>query len=197
MKILWITNEYIYPPNSGGKSVIFNRIKYLSEKCEIYLLSFCDNNTEDKNNLELLKYCKLVKTYRREKGIKTLIKSIFLPYAVVSRNSEQMKFDIIEIIMKEKIDLVNIEFPQVVENIKGINDIPMILNQHNIEYMALKSIADTNKMLIKKIIYYYEAIKMFVYEKSIYEKNNFKLFTFVSDKDEAFLKKNLTKKILL
>lgn len=193
MKILWITNEYIYPPNSGGKSVIFNRIKYLSKDCEIYLFSLYDNNLEDSSNFELLKYCKVVKAYRREKGIKTLIKSIFLPYSVVSRKSKQMKLDIIEIINKEKIDLINIEFPQVVENIKGISCIPMILNQHNIEYLALKSIANTNKRLIKKIIYYYEAIKMFIYEKNIYKKNNFKLFTFVSDKDEVFFKKKYNK----
>lgn len=71
VNILWVTPELSFPPNTGGKTVTYNRIKYLSKYHDIYLFSFIDSDEDKKYVTEALKYCKEVHLYNRNKTIKS------------------------------------------------------------------------------------------------------------------------------
>lgn len=62
MNILFITPYLIYPDvrHAGGQD-IFQYIKYLSQKHNIYLLSFIEKGEENQVSA-VSSYCKLVKT---------------------------------------------------------------------------------------------------------------------------------------
>lgn len=202
MNILWLTAELPYPPNTGGKIVIFKRIEYISRNHKIFLFSFINNKDEVKYKKILEKYCYNVKIYNRKINLKVLIKSLFSPYMVESRTSAELKRDILQCIVENNIDIVNIEFPQVSKNIDNIHNIniPIVLNQHNIEYKALLSISKVTPNIVRKILFFYESLKMKAFEKNLYKRNIIDRYTFVSLEDKEFFQRNFIsneKKLML
>lgn len=189
MNIIWITSELPFPANTGGKIVMFERIKYLSHKNKIFLFAFINNPKEKEFKNNLLKYCAEVKLYNKEKNIFKIIKCIINPYSVEIRSSKRLMYDLYSFIEDNAIDIINIDFPQVSKNILNIKNIPIVLNQHNIEYLSFKSIAQNENNILKKTIYYFEYLKMSLFEKCLYNKKIFSGITFVSSDDEKIFKK--------
>lgn len=190
MKLLWISPECPYPPDTGGKGGIWNRIKYLAKNNEIYL--FCISEKVDekyKNNME--KICKKVTFYNREENIFSYLKCIIYPYVAVSRWNKQLKKDILESYIKIKPNFVIVDSPQMVGNIdkKILDEHKVVLCQHNIEFMALKNIASGFNSKLKKIIYKINSYQLEFYERKLYRKNYFPLITFVSKSDKEFFEK--------
>lgn len=196
MNIIWIMPECPYPANTGGRIVEWNRLKYLSQNNDIYLFLIVDNESEVKNKEYLLKYCKCVKIYVRQKRkLKILIKSIIYPFPAVSRWDDSMKKDISECYEKNNIELVIVEFSQMLgvlpQNVK--NKAKIVLNQHNIEFMSMKSIANHTDNKIKRLIYKVVANQLRIYENIMYKNINILLYTFVSNEDKNFFEEKYNK----
>lgn len=187
MKIIWITPECPYPPNSGGRSGIWNRIIQFSKNNEIFLFSIADEEDFQYIN-EINKYCKETKLYKKTKSLFTIIKSLIYPYTAVSRWNNNMKRDITETIRKIKPDFIIVDSPQMlgIFNKKSLKEENIILCQHNIEYLTLRNIAKGIKNPIKKLMYYIVSKQLELYEKKMYRKNIFKLVTFVSINDKKY-----------
>mgnify|MGYP004670102015 CR=1 FL=1 len=187
MKIIWITPECPYPPNSGGRSGIWNRIIQFSKNNEIFLFSIADEEDFKYIN-EINKYCKETKFYKRKKTLNTIIKSIFYPYTAVSRWNKDMKKNINKTIERVNPDFIIIDSPQMlgILNKKDLEKQNIVLCQHNIEYETLRNIANGIKNPIKKIIYYIVAKQLELYERKSYKKNRFALVTFVSISDKKY-----------
>ena len=105
MKVIWISSECPYPANTGGRIVVMKRLEYFSQSNEIYFFCVVDNDDEYKYRTDLLKYCKEVHFYKRNKGI-ALFKLIKGPFVCVSRWIASMKKDIDVCFEREKIDWV-------------------------------------------------------------------------------------------
>lgn len=45
-------------------------------------------------------------------------------------------------------------------------DIPIVLNQHNIEWMVYKNVAESSKNLMKKALYTEESLRFKLFEKN-------------------------------
>jgi len=73
--------------------------------------------------------------------------------------------------------------------VKHIEHIPIVLNQHNIEYMTFRNIGKSSSNTIKKLLYYFESIKLKKYESNIYHRNKSLYFTFVSSDDKEFFER--------
>lgn len=192
MKILWITAECPYPANTGGRIGIWKRITELSKNNDIYLYSIIDDENEKNMKNEMLRYCKEVHFFpRRNKTLLFLFSCLFYPFPAVSRWNKNLKRDITTRCNEEKIDYVIVDFPQMVgvlsQSVRKSQRI--ILNQHNNEYVTLRSQARSLKSPIKKAIFYFTAFQMKYYEKSIYNKDFVKLYTFVSSEDMDYFTK--------
>lgn len=188
MNIMWITPECPFPPNTGGRVGIWKRIFYLSQNHNIYLYSIIDNKEEQHFKQVMLNYCKTVKFYRRLSKKSALLKCFKYPYPAASRWNNDMQYEMEHDFENISPDFVIVDFPQMMgglpENILVSNRI--ILNQHNIEYLALSSLADGIKNPIKKTVYRIVSQQMYRYEKNIYESCKVRLFSFVSINDKRY-----------
>lgn len=192
--MIWVSPECPYPANTGGRIVIMKRLEYLSQNNEIYFFSVIDNDEEYKYASDLLKYCKEVHLYKRNK-YSALSKLIKAPFVCVSRWLSSMKHDIEECFENEKIDWVIVDFPQMLGNISEeiFNSNKLVLNQHNIEYMTLQNLAESIGNPLRRILYSVEARRLYQFEKRCYRNSNIRLFTFVSIEDKAFFEKKFGK----
>lgn len=192
MKILWITIESILPANSGGRIGIFRRLEQIQNNNDIYLFYTMDSVDDKKYQTELLNYCTEVHGYLRKKiSISTLFNLLKAPFTVASRFNSRMVSDINKCIIENQIDLINVDSPHMGLNLYKINrvGIPVVLNQHNIEWMVYKNIANSNDNIIKKFIYSFDSIRFKRFEKRLYNKISIDTMTFVSTEDMEYINK--------
>lgn len=192
MKIVWMMNECPLPANTGGKIGMFKRLEQVSKTNEIYLFYVCDSDAEIAASEGLKAYCKKVFAYKRRKGLGLLFSSLRLPYTIQSRNISRMQKDIADIVCTENPDLINVDFPQMCINLIGIVNkirIPVVLNEHNIEWKFYRELADSGMRFPKRNIYAFDGRRLKKYEEKLVKKISFSGITFVSDKDMCYYKK--------
>lgn len=191
MNILWLTPEIPYPPY-GGRNGVYNRIVQLSKYHDIYLFSIAYSEEERKTSNEMAHYCREVKYYNRsESKVKTLLKSMILPYSVASRMLRQIVRDIEELSSRIHIDAVIIDFPNMALNVKKIakRDVFVTLNQHNVEYKRMRDMVNIRTISIfKRIAYYIESFRLEIYESWLYRSGLNDSITFFSEDDMKFFK---------
>ena len=187
MNILWITLESILPANSGGRIGVFKRLEQVAKTEKIYLYYTYDNESELSYVSELKKYCVEVHHYKRnpKKAILNLLK---YPYTVASRNIRAMQEDIRKCLEEKKIDVINVDFPHMCVNLLNINtNIPIVLNEHNIEWKVYQTISKSQKNILKKMAYKIDSYRLKVFEEKIFKKLQINRVTFVSDDDMNFM----------
>lgn len=189
MKILWITLESILPSNTGGRIGVFKRLEQISKNDEIYLFYPYDNESELDCVKELEKYCRKVSPYNRKKNRKHSLFNIWrYPFTVSSREIPEMKKDILKCVKEYNIDLINIDFPHMCIDICGMDiNVPVVLNEHNIEWKVYRTIAKSHKSILKKAAYFIDSYRLKLYEKKLFEKINFSKVTFVSINDMNYM----------
>lgn len=185
MNILWVS---LYPPlplNFGGPVGIYHRLVEISKENKIFLFYINDDNDET-YDMRLKEYCVDVHSYTRNKVVSfEVLKNIIrYPYTVATRNISSMKRDIQTCIENNKIDLINVEFPQMVVNLIGVkkDGIPIILHEHNNEWNRF---AQMSKSYKGKLSFFYkrESRKLFSFERKLEKKNIINSYSFLSDKD--------------
>lgn len=188
MNILWITLESVLPANSGGRLGVFKRLEQVSKTEKIYLFYLYDDDDELCYAKNLKEYCEEVYPYKRERSlIKIVPKLLKYPYTVASREISHMQKKIERCIKERAIDLINVDFPHMCVNLLKIKTtIPIILNEHNIEWKVYQTIASSQRNVLKKIAYWVDSFRLKVYEKQIFLKIKFDKITFVSEKDMRF-----------
>ncbi len=155
MKILMVSSYLPYPLYSGGHIRLYNIIKNLSLQHEITLV--CekrDNQTEsDIKNVE--KICTKVITVKRKKqwSGKNILKTMVSldPFLITGHKSGEMKKIIEELLNKENFDLIHVETFYVMQNLPKTN-LPVVMVEHNIEYMVYKKYASRASLFLKPIL---------------------------------------------
>ena len=195
MNILFITSEFPYPPNSGGRIYTWQRIKYLSLNNNIFLFSIIDDGDIKYLNDEVVKTTlKEINVYKRKNKIIQGIKGISYPFSVATRKNEEMFQDISKLINSRSIDLIIIDNPQMLINCEMNNKIPKILTQHNIEYKAFESMYKNSNNIIKKIIYRREYKLMKKFEEKYYHNNKINAYSFISEEDKRYFEEEYKNK---
>ena len=192
MNIVWLTPEIPYPPNTGGRIVMYNRIKQLKILGnQIHLITIVDNMNEV-NLQEIGKICNTVKLInRKQTKLENLAKTFLFPYCVASRTSSKISDIVDSLIEKKKCDIVFCEFPQMAYNLLNLKNkgkCKLILSLHNIESETMHSLAKCMKSPLKKLIYDIEAKRLRKIEDKIVNNKVFDAICFVSDKDMIYFK---------
>lgn len=196
MKIVWLTPEIPYPP-IGGRNGVYNRIVQLSKTNEIFLISIAYNPEEKESTSYMERFCKEVYYYDRSKNkMWTLFKSLVMPYSVASRYRKDIVDRIQELINREKIDLIIVDFPNMAKNVIQIKKnnpmLKMTINQHNVEFKRMREMnVITTIPIYKRIAYLLESLRLEMYERNLYRKGIFEAITFFSEDDKIFFENNI------
>ena len=193
MNIVWLTPEIPYPP-IGGRNGVYNRIVQLSKYNNIYLFSIAYSEEEVNSSKSMEQYCVEVHYYNRfESKLNNLLKSITMPFSVATRYINSLKSDLEHILTEQDIDVVIDDFPNMAKNLTDIiskKKIYCTLNQHNIEYLRMRGMANVKTIpFYKRLAYYLESFRLEAYEKYIYSSGMFKSITFFSQDDLKLFQK--------
>lgn len=196
MKIVFLSPESVYPTNTGGRIVVYNKIKYLSELGhEIYLYCVIDSDKEiNSQRREMKKYCREVFFFNRNKRkINKYLNSVIHPFSVGSRTIKSIETKLELLLKEQKVDIIWCETPQMAANImkiKNVNKTKIVLSQQNIESNSMRSISKTFTNPVKRTVYGLDAIRLGIFEKSLYKSGLFDAYVFVSDEDKKYFETN-------
>jgi polysaccharide biosynthesis protein PslH len=179
MKILIVSSYLPFPLHSGGHIRLFNLIKHLSKNHEITLI--CEKRdfqtNEDVKAVEAI--CEKVITVKRNKQwtLANILKTGFSkePFLTVGHTGEEFKQAIKDELVREEYDLIHVETFYVFQNLParqasaGIAggpkvNIPVVLIEHNIEYLVYKRFAKLSRAILKPL-YYIDVFKLEKAEK--------------------------------
>ncbi len=185
MKILLISSYFPYPLFSGGQVRLYNIIKHLSKNHEITLI--CEKReSQTQNDIEEMEaFCKKVITVKRKKqwSYSNILKTGFStnPFLITGHTLPEMREKIQKELEENKYDLIHVETFYVMQNLPASTrggeprrsgpktSIPVVLVEHNIEYLVYKRYADNASFLIKPLLYI-DVLKLKRKEKASWEK---------------------------
>jgi len=152
MKILMVSSYLPFPLKSGGEIRLYNLIKNMAEKHDITLICEKRDYQTNEDVSEVRKICKKVVTVTRQKQWSTvnILKTglSMNPFLIVGHTSEEMKLAIRDELVREKYDLIHVETFYVYQNLPKVS-IPVILVEHNVEYLAYQRYAKLANPLLK------------------------------------------------
>jgi glycosyltransferase involved in cell wall biosynthesis len=128
-KILIISPYFPFPARDGGKVRLYNLIKHLSEKNEVYLLAYIEPST-DKSCVDLAKeFCTGVFPVLREED-KRIIRDD-LPRSVSFFYTQAMIDELKKVLDIVKPDIVQLDFLIMTEYVKHIKNVPVFYTEHD------------------------------------------------------------------
>lgn len=172
MKILMISSYLPYPLLNGGNIRLYNLLKHLSKIHEITLI--CERRDYQKQSdiNEVSKVCKKVITVPRKKqwSFENILKTAFSldPFLIVGHTSPEMRKLIKEELEKEKYDIIHVETSYVFQNLPKVS-IPVILVEHNVEYLVYQRYARQVPLLLRPFINL-DVLKLKLKEQSFWKK---------------------------
>lgn len=172
MNILLVSSYLPYPLFSGGHIRLYNLIKELSRKHKITLICEKRNYQGEKEILEVKKFCKKIITIPRKKqwSLKNIIKTGLSssPFLITGHTNLEMKKEITRELAESQFDLIHAETSYVMQNIPPV-DIPLILVEHNVEYLIYKRFADSASLLLRPLLYL-DVVKLKYWEEKMWRK---------------------------
>ncbi len=161
-----------FPLFSGGHIRLYNLVKELNKKHKITLICEKRDYQGDDDILEVQKFCKKVITVARKKqwSLKNILKTGLstLPFLVIGHTSSKMQKEIKKELAENQFDLIHVETSYVIQNIPQ-TDIPVILIEHNVEYLVYKRFAD-NVTLPIRVLLYIDILKLKYWEENIWKR---------------------------
>lgn len=159
MKILWLTYDLPYPPNSGGKQRAFYLLKHLKDKHDITLFSYSRKNEQLVNREELKEIVSDLKVFPRRPvwDIRNLALAAFSnkPLLTVSYLSDKLYSDLKEELAKFNYDLVHLEFfgvAWILPLVKSLGK-KIVFGGENIEYEIYRKYAlNVRNPILRKIM---------------------------------------------
>lgn len=174
MKIILVSSYLPYPLYDGGRIRLYNLLKFLKDKHEITLVCEKRENQTQADIDEVSKVCKKVVVYNRPKALSlgNALKSTFSANSLLTTVHTHKEFrSLIEKeLMGEKFDLIHVETFYVMQNLPKTN-LPIVLVEHNIEYLVYKRHANKASFIAKPLLAF-DALKIKREEKKFWKKAN-------------------------
>ncbi|RKS83223.1 glycosyltransferase involved in cell wall biosynthesis [Haloarcula quadrata] len=168
MNVLVISGEAIYPPDSGGKQVVFTSVKGLAQRGHDVTVMSAAAGRDSIPELE--SYCRWVPGRAEPENsyfgaLKNLLSQ--KPYPIKKYSSDGNKKQLKKIINSDDIDIALIEGLHTTQYGTLLSDkynIPVVYRSHNIETDILRDVMKSTDNLAKKIYLYIQTRKMKKYE---------------------------------
>jgi len=181
MKILFLSQRFLLPMDTGGKIRTGKILEQLSKRHEITLISNVESPKDDVYLPEMDRFCsKFLSVSWKEipkYSLLFFIRLIFqmfsiYPVSVLNDTSRRLRKCIESEHNVQKYDLVICDFIQSALNFKNITGRPSILFQHNVESQISKRHYDRAERGISKLFWWLQWKKMFFFEKKTCQQFN-------------------------
>ncbi|MBI3092889.1 MAG: glycosyltransferase [Candidatus Levybacteria bacterium] len=190
MKILLISSFLPYPLTSGGHIRLYNLLKQLSKRHSITLI--CEKRSyQTQSDIEYVeKVCKKVLYVERKKQwsftniLRTGLSAY--PFLLVGHTSLEMTRLIIQELKRNAYDLIHVETSYVMQNLPS-SDIPVVLVEHNIEYLVYKRFVKNAPFFVKPLLLF-DIMKLKYWEEQFWERVT-KLVA-VSEEEKRLMKRD-------
>lgn len=190
MKILMVSSFLPYPLINGGNVRLYNLLKNISKDFEITLICEKRDFQSRKDVGEVKKFCKKLITVDRKKqwSFGNIFRSIFGldSFLVVGHTLPEMKKIIKEELKNEDYDLIHVETFYVMQNLPK-TVIPVVLAEHNVEYLVYKRFADRSIFPLRPFLNW-DIWKMKNKEEYFWKKS--KVLIAVSEEDRKIMNSN-------
>lgn len=182
MKLLFVTYDFPYPANSGGKVRAYNLLKFGTKSMEVILLSFVRRDFDSNQIRELAEIgiSKVITFKRRDlKNIGNALTFLDFKKSIFKRLyfNKDVLYKIRRTISEEKIDLVHFEsfytafyIDQLVED---KNRPTLVFGTENIEYKIYRDYSDKIALKFLKPLYNFEAKKIKREELDLFKKADY------------------------
>jgi len=168
MNILLVSSYLPYPLFSGGHIRLYNLIKELSCKHKITLICEKRDYQGDAEISELKKFCKKITAVPRKKqwSINNILKTglSFSPFLITGHTSKELRKEINRALIESEFDLIHVETSYVMQNIPATK-IPIVLVEHNVEYLVYKRFVDKAPLLLRPFLYV-DILKLKLWEEA-------------------------------
>jgi glycosyltransferase involved in cell wall biosynthesis len=174
MNILFLSTEIPYPPDGGHHLRTFNVLKILAKENTIFLVAFAQDPSELQYVDEMKKYCRLVnvfpvaKTGKNPQFVSLIARNLFSRSPLVARRYylREAAKRMLEIVREHHIDLVHIDMLALGSYRHLFSDVPVLLTDHNVEFIRLLrwSNIEKNRLLKLFLRYQYSKLKKFEIE---------------------------------
>ncbi|MBI2430667.1 MAG: glycosyltransferase family 4 protein [Candidatus Levybacteria bacterium] len=157
MKILIVSSFLPYPLFSGGHVRLFNLIKELATKHELTIVCEKRSHQTDADIMAVKRYCQTLITVERKKqwSFPNVFRTGFspFPFLLVGHTNDEMRRAIIRLINEKSFDLIHVETFYVMQNIPD-TPLPVVLVEHNIEYLVYKRYTKMAPFLFRPLLYF-------------------------------------------
>lgn len=198
MKILLITSYVPYPLFSGGQVRTYNLSKIISRKHELTLVCFYRKEKEKEHYEKLKTLYKEIYFIKKRKPIHplSLTKSIGkYPLLMNMYDLPEAKTILKKLLKENHFDLIRCETFYIAKNLPEKLSIPLLLGEHNIEYLAYQRYADNQKNPLLKALMQIDINKIKKWEEYFWNKADG--VTVVSDFDKDIIKKTGVKNVYI
>ena len=181
LKILFITENFPFPLDSGGRIRTFHILKGLARHHEVTLITTLSNEEQTQNIVVFQNICKNVSIVRVKKKsnlekVKRVFKNFFSPIPivvemhyspeVVSEIKLQMDREVFNVVHFDHLD-ASYYLPIIEQRAIFGQKIITVLDEHNIVSNQVKTSIDAEPNFIKKIYMRTQLEKTFQYEKKV------------------------------
>ncbi len=176
MNILFLSQRFLLPMDTGGKIRTGKILEQLSKNHEITLISNVESPKDDCFLPEMDRCCsKFVPVFWKEipkYSLLFFLRLIFqmfsvYPVSVLNDTSRKLRKCLENEHHAKKYDLVICDFLQSALNFKNISGTPSILFQHNVESQISKRHYDGEERILAKLFWWLQWKKIFFFEKKI------------------------------
>lgn len=158
MRIFFVSAWFPYPPDNGSRIRVYNLIKALSRRHNVYLVSLLQEDSLRENAGHLGDICEVVSLHESAwfspKGIKA-IAGFFSPRprSAVCTYDGRIRQAVIDAIARIQPDAVVASTLGIVEYVPRDAGLPSILDEHNCEYGVLKRAAERMSGTLRRARY--------------------------------------------
>ncbi len=172
MKILWVKAGKLWPVDTGGKIRSFNILRHLARNHEVTLLSYYGGRHDPEYETAIAQQLLGAQTIYTAAPERTIAQSIdyilrlpsAAPYAVKKFTHPAVRREVARRLSDGSEDVAVCDFLSASLNFPETSLTPVVLFQHNVETMLWRRMADTEKSVLRKLAYRFEARKMAAYE---------------------------------
>jgi polysaccharide biosynthesis protein PslH len=181
MRVLFLTAHLPFPPISGGRRREFELISRLSKKCEIHLCSVTKTWEIDKTYVNnMLGYCSTVNLF---KTVPTDVQQGMLySFQMKKHLSHAARSHISHELARHNYDIVHVEGYYLMQLLPSRLKVPIILVEHNIEYLLTLQRFMLSKSCQEKSHYWQEYVYTIKWERIFWRRAKICVTLTVEDK---------------
>lgn len=156
MKILIVSSFLPYPLFSGGHVRLFNLVKLLGKRHEITLICEKRSYQTEQDIKTVEKICKKVVVVERKKQwqLSNILRAgfSFYPFLLVGHDNAILKKEIEILLSTNTFDVIHVETFYVMQNLPKNVSIPVVLVEHNIEYLVYERYVKQAPFFIRPLL---------------------------------------------